>query len=322
MLKSPLCDLLGIEKPVFQGGMAWIADASLASAVSEAGGLGIIAAMNADANWLRDQIHKLRARTDKPFGVNVMLMSPFADEVAQVVIDERVPVVVTGAGNPTKYMKAWNEAGIKVIPVVASVALARLVARRGATAVVAEGTESGGHVGEMTTMALVPQVIDAVSVPVVAAGGIADGHGLAAALALGASGVAMGTRFVCVDECPISDNHRQWVINHTEKDTVLCQKTIGSMMRVSKNNASLLANEIENRGLRTGKGPMDILKEQMPVITGQKTRVAFQDGNVDSAIFCAGMGMGLVHDVVPVKVLLDRMVKEAEETINSIKASF
>ena len=159
-------------------------------------------------------------------------------------------------------------------------------------------------------------------IPVIAAGGIADGHGLAAALALGASGVAMGTRFVCVDECPISDNHRQWVINHTEKDTVLCQKTIGSMMRVSKNNASLLANEIENRGLRTGKGPMDILKEQMPVITGQKTRVAFQDGNVDSAIFCAGMCMGLVHDVVPVKVLLDRMVKEAEETINSIKASF
>ena len=161
MLKTPLCDLLGIEKPVFQGGMAWIADASLASAVSEAGGLGIIAAMNADANWLRDQIHELRAKTDKPFGVNVMLMSPFADEVAQVVIDERVPVVVTGAGNPAKYMKAWNEAGIKVIPVVASVALARLVARRGATAVVAEGTESGGHIGETSTMALVPQVVDA-----------------------------------------------------------------------------------------------------------------------------------------------------------------
>ena len=146
MLKTPLCELLGIEKPVFQGGMAWIADASLASAVSEAGGLGIIAAMNADANWLRDQIHELRTKTDKPFGVNVMLMSPFADEVAQVVIAERVPVVVTGAGNPAKYMKAWNEAGIKVIPVVASVALARLVARRGATAVVAEGTESGGHI--------------------------------------------------------------------------------------------------------------------------------------------------------------------------------
>ena len=196
MLKTPLCDLLGIEKPVFQGGMAWIADASLASAVSEAGGLGIIAAMNADANWLRDQIHELRAKTDKPFGVNVMLMSPFADEVAQVVIDERVPVVVTGAGNPAKYMKAWNEAGIKVIPVVASVALARLVARRGATAVVAEGTESGGHIGETSTMALVPQVVDAVDIPVVAAGGIADGRGgrLYAGRRRRASGYALSGR--------------------------------------------------------------------------------------------------------------------------------
>ena len=212
MLKTPLCDLLGIEKPVFQGGMAWIADASLASAVSEAGGLGIIAAMNADANWLRDQIHELRAKTDKPFGVNVMLMSPFADEVAQVVIDEQVPVVVTGAGNPTKYMKAWNEAGIKVIPVVASVALARLVARRGATAVVAEGTESGGHIGETSTMALVPQVVDAVDIPVVAAGGIADGRGVAAAFMLGAAGVQVGTRFLVADECTVSEQYKEMVL--------------------------------------------------------------------------------------------------------------
>ena len=162
MLKTPLCDVLGIEKPVFQGGMAWIADASLAAAVSEAGGLGIIAAMNADAEWLREQIHELRRLTDKSFGVNVMLMSPFAVEVAQVVIDEKVPVVVTGAGDPRKFMKGWLAAGIKVIPVVASVALAKLVARAGATAVVAEGTESGGHIGELTTMVLVPQVVDAV----------------------------------------------------------------------------------------------------------------------------------------------------------------
>ena len=212
MLKTPLCELLGIEKPVFQGGMAWIADASLASAVSEAGGLGIIAAMNADANWLRDQIHELRARTDKPFGVNVMLMSPFADEVAQVVIDEQVPVVVTGAGNPAKYMKAWNEAGIKVIPVVASVALARLVARRGATAVVAEGTESGGHIGETSTMALVPQVVDAVDIPVVAAGGIADGRGVAAAFMLGAAGVQVGTRFLVANECTVSERYKEMVL--------------------------------------------------------------------------------------------------------------
>ena len=219
MLKSPLCDLLGIEKPVFQGGMAWIADASLASAVSEAGGLGIIAAMNADANWLRDQIHELRAKTDKPFGVNVMLMSPFVDEVAQVVIDERVPVVVTGAGNPTKYMKAWNDAGIKVIPVVASVALARLVARRGATAVVAEGTESGGHIGETSTMALVPQVVDAVDIPVVAAGGIADGRGVAAAFMLGAAGVQVGTRFLVANECTVSEQYKELVLKAGDTST-------------------------------------------------------------------------------------------------------
>ena len=210
MLKTPLCELLGIEKPVFQGGMAWIADASLASAVSEAGGLGIIAAMNADSNWLRDQIHELRTKTDKPFGVNVMLMSPFADQVAQVVIDEQVPVVVTGAGNPTKYMKAWNDAGIKVIPVVASVALARLVARRGATAVVAEGTESGGHIGETSTMALVPQVVDAVDVPVVAAGGIADGRGVAAAFMLGAAGVQVEHAFWSQTSAPYPNSTKSW----------------------------------------------------------------------------------------------------------------
>ena len=234
MLKTPLCDLLGIEKPVFQGGMAWIADASLASAVSEAGGLGIIAAMNADANWLRDQIHELRARTDKPFGVNVMLMSPFADEVARVVIDERVPVVVTGAGNPTKYMKAWNEAGIKVIPVVASVALARLVARRGATAVVAEGTESGGHIGETSTMALVPQVVDAVDIPVVAAGGIADGRGVAAAFMLGAAGVQVGTRFLVADECTVSEQYKEMVLKANDTSTRATGRSTGHPVRALK----------------------------------------------------------------------------------------
>ena len=219
MLKTPLCDALGIQKPVFQGGMAWIADASLAAAVSEAGGLGIIAAMNANAGWLRDQIHELRRRTSKPFGVNVMLMSPFADEVAQVVIDEKVPVVVTGAGNPRKYMKAWIAAGIKVVPVVASVALAKLVARAGATAVVAEGTESGGHIGELTTMVLVPQVVDAVDIPVVAAGGIADGRGVAAALMLGAQGVQVGTRFLVADECTVSEPYKELVLKAKDIST-------------------------------------------------------------------------------------------------------
>ena len=209
MIQTPICDALGIEKPVFQGGMAWIADASLASAVSEAGGLGIISAMNANAEWLRDQIHELRERTDKPFGVNIMLMSPFVDEVARLVADERVPVVVTGAGDPRKYMSSWIDAGIKVIPVVASVALARMVERAGATAVVAEGGESGGHVGDSTTMTLVPQVVDAINIPVVAAGGIADGRGVAAAFMLGAVGVQVGTRFLVADECTVSEEYKE-----------------------------------------------------------------------------------------------------------------
>ncbi len=245
MLKTPLCDLLGIEKPVFQGGMAWIADASLASAVSEAGGLGIIAAMNADANWLRDQIHELRARTDKPFGVNVMLMSPFADEVARVVIDERVPVVVTGAGNPTKYMKAWNEAGIKVIPVVAS------VARRGATAVVAEGTESGGHIGETSTMALVPQVVDAVDIPVVAAGGIADGRGVAAAFMLGAAGVQVGTRFLIADECTVSEQYKEMVLKANDTSTRATGRSTGHPVRALKSPfTNAYAKRRKRRGAR------------------------------------------------------------------------
>jgi enoyl-[acyl-carrier protein] reductase II len=208
MIRTPLCDILGIEKPVFQGGMAWIADASLASAVSNAGGLGVISAMNADAEWLRQQIHACRELTDKPFGVNIMLQSPFVDEVAQVVIDEQVPVVITGAGTPNKYMKAWVPAGIKVVPVVASVALAKLVERAGAVAVVAEGGESGGHVGDLTTMTLVPQVVDAVHIPVVAAGGIADGRGVAAAFMLGAQGVQVGTRFLVADECTVSEEYK------------------------------------------------------------------------------------------------------------------
>ena len=196
MLQSPICDLLGIQYPVFQGGMAWIADADLAAAVSNAGGLGIISAMNADGEWVRGQIRKAKTLTDKPFGVNIMLMSPFADAVAKVVVEEGVRVLTTGAGNPGKYMAAWKAAGIQVIPVIASVAYARMMERSGAAAVVAEGCESGGHIGESTTMALVPQVCDAVKIPVIAAGGIADGRGMAAALMLGACGVQMGTRFL------------------------------------------------------------------------------------------------------------------------------
>ena len=196
MIKTPICDMLGIEYPIFQGGMAWIADGKLAAAVSEGGGLGIISAMNAGPDYLKQEIDTCRKLTKKPFGVNVMLMSPHVEEVAKLLAEEKVPVITTGAGNPGKYMKMWLAAGIKVIPVVASVAMAKLVARQGACAVIAEGGESGGHVGDLTTMALLPQVCDAVELPVIGAGGIADGRGVAAAFMLGAVGVQLGTRFL------------------------------------------------------------------------------------------------------------------------------
>ena len=309
MLKSPLCDLLGIEKPVFQGGMAWIADASLASAVSEAGGLGIIAAMNADANWLRDQIHELRAKTDKPFGVNVMLMSPFVDEVAQVVIDERVPVVVTGAGNPTKYMKTWNDAGIKVIPVVASVALARLVARRGATAVVAEGTESGGHIGETSTMALVPQVVDAVDIPVVAAGGIADGRQLAAALALGACGVQVGTCLLVSEECPIHENYKAALLKAKDSDTIVTGRSVGAPVRVLKNRMSREYVRQEN----AGADKMDLEKYTL----GSLRRAVFE-GDTTTGSLMAGQVAGMLHEVRPVADILADLWNSGRQRIAAL----
>ena len=221
MIHTEICDLLGIEYPIFQGGMAWVSDASLAGAVSNAGGLGIIAGMNSNGEQLREQIRKIREITNKPYGVNVMLMSPYADEVAQVVVEEKVPVVVTGAGLPSKYIKTWVENGLKVVPVVPSVAIARMCERMGACAVVAEGGESGGHVGDLTTMALTPQVVDAVKIPVLAAGGIGDGRGVAAALMLGAKGVQVGTRFLVATECTIHENYKQRVLKAKDIDTIV-----------------------------------------------------------------------------------------------------
>lgn len=306
MLKTPLCDLLGIDAPVFQGGMAWIADASLASAVSEAGGLGIIAAMNANADWLRDQIHQLREKTDKPFGVNVMLMSPFADEVAQVVIDEKVPVVVTGAGNPTKYMKAWRAAGIKVIPVVASVALARLVERAGATAVVAEGTESGGHIGESTTMALVPQVVDAVKIPVIAAGGIADGRGVAAALMLGAVGVQVGTRFLVADECTVSETYKELVLKAKDTSTRATGRSTGHPVRALKNPFSNEYRARENAGATP---------EELAELGTGALRKAAKDGNYDEGSFLCGQIAGMVKERESAETIVNDLVTGAEQVL-------
>ena len=306
MLRTPLCDLLGIDAPVFQGGMAWIADASLASAVSEAGGLGIIAAMNANADWLRDQIHQLREKTDKPFGVNVMLMSPFADEVAQVVIDEKVPVVVTGAGNPTKYMKAWHAAGIKVIPVVASVALARLVERAGATAVVAEGTESGGHIGESTTVALVPQVVDAVKIPVIAAGGIADGRGVAAALMLGAVGVQVGTRFLVADECTVSETYKELVLKAKDTSTRATGRSTGHPVRALKNPFSNEYRARENAGATS---------EELAELGTGALRKAAKDGNYDEGSFLCGQIAGMVKERESAETIVNDLVTGAEQVL-------
>ena len=236
MIKTPICELLGIKYPIFQGGMAWIANASLASAVSNAGGLGIIAGMNSNAEQLSAEVNKLLTMTDKPFAVNVMLMSPFADEVAQAVIDLKVPIVTTGAGNASKYMKQWNEAGIKVIPVVPSTALAKMAERGGAAAVIAEGCESGGHVGELTTMSLVPQVCDVVSIPVIAAGGIADGRGVAASFMLGACGVQLGTRFLVANECTIDQAYKDKILSAKDIDTIVTGKRLGHPVRGLKNN--------------------------------------------------------------------------------------
>ena len=235
MISTPICDMLGIRYPIFQGGMAWISDGKLAGAVSEAGGLGIISAMNANAEYLREQIKIARELTDKPFGVNIMLMSPFADEVAKVVAEEKVAVVTTGAGNPSKYMKDWLAAGIKVIPVVASVSMARLMQRVGACAVIAEGGESGGHIGETTTMALVPQVTSAVTIPVIAAGGIGDGRGVAAAFMLGAVGVQLGTRFLVAKECGVHQNYKNKVLKANDIATMSTGKRLGHPVRSIKN---------------------------------------------------------------------------------------
>ena len=302
MLKTPLCDLLGIEKPVFQGGMAWIADASLASAVSEAGGLGIIAAMNADADWLRDQIHELRTKTDKPFGVN---------EVAQVVIDEQVPVVVTGAGNPTKYMKAWNDAGIKVIPVVASVALARLVARRGATAVVAEGTESGGHIGETSTMALVPQVVDAVDIPVVAAGGIADGRGVAAAFMLGAAGVQVGTRFLVANECTVSEQYKEMVLKANDTSTRATGRSTGHPVRALKSPFTNAYAKSEAAGVSV---------EELGAMGTGALRKAAKDGNYEEGSFLCGQIAGMVSERQSAREIVDDLVDGAERVLKGASA--
>ena len=247
-MKTEVTKLLGIEYPIIQGGMAWVAEHHLAAGVSEAGGLGIIGAASAPAEWVREQIRKAKELTDKPFGVNIMLMSPYADDVAKVIVEEGVKVVTTGAGNPEKYMKMWKEAGVKVIPVIASVALAKRMERCGADAVVAEGTEAGGHIGEITTMALVPQVVDAVSIPVIAAGGIADGRGVAAAFMLGAKGVQMGTHFVVTKESIVHDSYKKCIIKAKDIDSRVTGRSTGHPVRTLRNQQTREYLKLEAEG--------------------------------------------------------------------------
>ncbi|SMC60063.1 nitronate monooxygenase [Papillibacter cinnamivorans] len=304
MLVSPLCTLLGIRYPILQGGMAWIADAHLASAVSNAGGLGIVSAMNADAGWLREEIRKTRTMTEKPFGVNIMLMSPFADEVAKVVAEERIPVVTTGAGDPSRYMKSWLAAGIRVIPVVASTAVAKLVRRAGASAVIAEGGESGGHVGDLTTMVLVPQVCDCVDIPVIAAGGIADGRGMAAAFMLGAVGVQVGTRFLAANECTVHQNYKDRILRAKDIGTITTGKKLGHPVRCLKTPFSRRYLAMENDA---GVG-----KEELEAFGAGALRLAAKEGDEINGCFMAGQAAAMVKAEQPAAEIIEEMASQAE----------
>ena len=303
MIKSPICELLGIQYPVFQGGMAWIADGKLAAAVSNGGGLGIIAAGNAPGEYVREQIRAARSLTDRPIGVNIMLMSPFADEVAAVVVQEKVEVVTTGAGNPSKYMKDWKAAGIKVIPVVASVAMARLMTRLGASALIAEGGESGGHVGELTTMVLVPQVCDATTLPVIAAGGIADGRGMAAALMLGACGVQMGTRFLSAFECSVHPNYKEKILKATDLCTMVTGKRLGHPVRS-------LRTPFAREYARAEYGGMP--DAELEALAVGKLRMAAKEGDGENGCFLSGQIAALVRKEQPAAEIVRGVAEEAE----------
>ena len=302
-MKTRITELLGIEYPIIQGGMAWVAESHLAAAVSAAGGLGLIGGANAPAEVIRNYIREVKAVTDKPFGVNVMLMSPYADEVAKVIVEEGVKVVTTGAGNPEKYMEMWKAAGIKVIPVVASVALAKRMERYGADAVVAEGTESGGHIGEATTMTLVPQVVDAVSIPVIAAGGIGDGRGIAAAFMLGAEAVQMGTRFVVAKESIVHENYKQRIIKAKDIDSTVTGRTHGHPVRCLRNQMTREYVKLENEGKSF---------EELEYLTLGTLRKAVQEGDVTNGTVMAGQIAGMVSKEQTCKEMIDEMMAQAE----------
>ena len=309
MFRTELCDILGIEYPILQGGMAWVATAELAAAVSNAGGLGIIGAGNAPAEFVQNEINKIKKLTNKPFGVNVMLLSPFVDDVIEVVFNERVPVITTGAGNPGKYIKRFKEIGTKIIPVVSAVALAKKMEQVGVDAVIAEGTESGGHIGEQTTMALVPQIVDAINIPVIAAGGIADGRGFLSALALGAKGVQMGTVFVCSEECTAHDNYKKALLKASDRSTTVSGRTTGHPVRIIKNKLSREYDKMEKE---------NATPEELENFGAGKLKIAVVDGDIEQGSVMAGQISGLVNKIRPVKTIINEIIEEAQKTLENV----
>lgn len=303
MIQSRICELLGIKYPVFQGGMAWIADGKLAAAVSDGGGLGIIGAGSASGEYVREQVRIAKSITSKPIGVNIMLQSPFADDTSQVVIEEKVEVVTTGAGNPSKYMKLWKEANIKVIPVVASVAMAKLMTRMGASALIAEGGESGGHVGELTTMVLVPQVCDATNLPVIAAGGIADGRGVAASFMLGACGIQMGTRFLSANECTIHPAYKEKIIKATDLCTMVTGKRLGHPVRSLRTQFARNYSKAEYSSMSD---------EDLENLAVGALRLAVQEGDNERGCFLSGQIAAMVKKSQPAAEIIKEVMDEAE----------
>jgi len=307
MLRTPLCDLVGIKYPIVQGGMAWVGTAELAAAISNAGGLGVIGGGNAPTEEIAQEIRLARELTDKPFGLNIPLaISEYADDIVTLCIEEGVKIMVIGAWRPGNHITRLKEAGITVIPVIASVALAKRLERQGADALIAEGMESGGHIGDIATMPLVPQVVDAVDVPVVAAGGIADGRGLVAALALGAQGIQMGTRFICTTECTAHENYKRAIIKARDRSTMTTGHSLGHPVRALKNPMVHEFEELERRGITEA--------ELIEFGTG-KLRLAAIEGDMKNGSVMAGQIAGMVNDIVPVKELIERIVAEAEEII-------
>ena len=311
--ENAVCKMLGLKYPIFQGGMAWLGTAELASAVSEAGGLGIIGAGHMPPDVLRAEIQKVKKATKKPFGVNIMLMSPFVKEVMQLMLDERVPVVTTGAGNPGEYIPSLKEIGTKVIPVVASVALAKRLVRTGVDAVIAEGMESGGHIGELTTMALVPQVVDAVDVPVIAAGGIGDSRGICAAFALGAQAVQMGTRFVMSEECIAHENYKNLVLKARDRSTVITGRTTGHPARVLQNKLTRIYLEKEAAGASA---------EELEKLGLGTLRMAAREGDVEMGSVMIGQISGMMNDIKPVRVILEDLVNGVSAVAENARKNF